>query len=75
MSSMLVTFRNLVETAKQCNGEVRASDADGSDGRLFIQVDARRTRYDRQARAFIGDMIVPTEDSYKIIPSSEIASA
>lgn len=72
---MLVTFRNLVETAMQCDGEVRASDADGSGGHLFIQVDARNTRYDRRSRAFIGDTIVPTGDSYRIIRSNGITTA
>lgn len=76
MSSMLVTFRNLVETAMQCDGAVRISDADGSGGQLFIQVDAQHSKYSREARAYIGDKIVPVENGgYAIVRAVDIAPA
>ena len=73
---MLVTQQNIVETAKQCRGVVRASDADGTHGALFIQVDAlyEKLGRGRSARAYIGDMIVPSGETFRVIRASEIAA-
>ena len=77
MSSMLVTQQNIVEVARQCRGQVRASDADGTHGALFVQVDVPRLGHDRSNRAYIGDMVVPIgiDDQFAIVPASAIAAA
>lgn len=75
MSSMLVTQQNIAEVAKQCRGRVGITDADMTRRGLYIQVDAQETRYDRDARAYIGDMIETTNDGFRILKSSEIANA
>jgi hypothetical protein len=75
MSGLLVTQQNIVEVARQCSGIVRASDADGTHGALFIQVDTERCGHDKCNRAYIGDMIVETISGFEILKSSDIADA
>lgn len=74
MSNMLVTQQNIVEVAKQCRGQVRASDADGTHGALFVQVDAQKLGHDRSTRAYIGDTIVEQDDAFGVIPRGSLAA-
>lgn len=74
MSDALVTKQNIVEVAKHCRGEVRASDADGTHGALFVQVDVRRWGYDRATRAYIGDMVVKSGDTFGVVTATAIAA-
>lgn len=66
MTRTLVTFRNIAEVARQCRGTVSASDAGEREG-LYIQVDAEKSKYDNDARAYVGDIIVEFEDSFAIV--------
>lgn len=66
MTRTRVTFRNIVETARQCRGSVSISDAGKREG-LYIQVDAEKSKYDNDARAYIGDTIVEFKDSFAIV--------
>lgn len=71
MSTMQVTRRNIVDIARKCRGEVRASDAVTTRGILFIQVDACKSKYKKNARAYVGDTIIPREDGFDIVRSGE----
>lgn len=74
MSDTLVTKQNIVEVARQCRGQVRASDADGTHGAVFVQVDVPVWGHGHDTRAYIGDMIVHSGDTFEVIPASAIAA-
>ena len=74
MCDMVVTQQNIVELATQCRGQVRASDADGTHGRPFVQVDVPRWGHDRDTRAYVGDTIVTSGDTFGVVPGSQIAA-
>jgi hypothetical protein len=74
MSNMLVTQQNIVEVARQCRGQVRASDADGTHGALFVQVDVPRLGHDRDTRAYVGDTIVEHNDMFVVLRSGSLAA-
>jgi hypothetical protein len=74
MSVMLVTQQNIVEVARQCRGLVRASDADGTHGSLFVQVDVSRLGHDRESRAYIGDTIVEHNDMFGVRRRGSLAA-
>lgn len=74
MNSMLVTQQNIVEVAKQCRGHIRASDADGSHGAVFVQIDALKLGHDRDTRAYLGDTIVERDDTFEVVRRSSQAA-
>lgn len=74
MSNMLVTQQNIVEVASQCRGQVRASDADGTHGALFVQVDVPHLGHDRDTRAYVGDTIADHGDTFVVVRSGSLAA-
>ena len=75
MSDTVVTKKNIVEVAKQCRGQVRASDADGTHGAVFVQVDVPRWGHDHDTRAYLGDTVVTSGDTFGVVRKSALLVA
>lgn len=74
MSDTRVTKQNIVEVAKQCRGQIRASDADGTHGAVFVQIDVPRLGRDRDTRAYLGDIIVEHDDTFEVVRRGSLAA-
>lgn len=67
MSNMQVTVRDIVKIAQECHGEVRAIDADGTHGALFVQLTHGESRHAKENRAYVGDWIIPVRDGFAVV--------
>lgn len=75
IEAVRVNLAELMKIAKWCGGHVRATDALGGDGKMYIHVKVVPSKFrNRRTQAFIGDWIVKDSDGFKIYENDAFRS-
>ena len=71
VEAVQVTADNLREAAQWCEGGLHIP----ADGPAFVKVRVHRPLSERQTRAFVGDWILKTKNSFKVYPEKAFKSS